>query len=160
MMAGIGRGSEDLTSVVDGKPAPMLTDQTKTFSGYGSTTKRVDVLSQAFWESQFKTQYLSLREDAFQEFFCQIMERRYPGDFQRVVAWGRIGDLKNDGYLTSRRQIFQCYGPKQLVASEALLKINSDYDGALKHWKTYFDRARGHVKVRGCGQPKSAPSTV
>jgi len=72
----------------------------------------VEQLSQAFWETCFENSYLKCHGEAFQELFQTIMERRYPGDFQRVVPWGRAGDLKNDGYLASRRQLFQCYGTK------------------------------------------------
>jgi len=99
----------------------------------------VEQLSQAFWETCFENSYLKCHGEAFQELFQTIMERRYPGDFQRVVPWGRAGDLKNDGYLASRRQLFQCYGPKVLDLRATLDKVNDDYAGAVEHWAVNFD---------------------
>src|SRR5713226_6506462 len=72
----------------------------------------VDKISQAHWETCFENRYIRDQATAFHEFFWAVMERRYPDDFQRVVPWGQIGDLKNDGYVASRRFLFQCYGPK------------------------------------------------
>jgi hypothetical protein len=71
-------------------------------------------------------------------FFWDIMERRYPGDFQRVTTWGSLGDLKNDGYRTTTREIFQCYGPAVMNANEANTKIQSDYHGAIDNWNDHF----------------------
>ena len=68
------------------------------------------------------------------------MERRFPdGDFIRVRPWGRSGDRKNDGYLKSRRTLFQVYAPNEMKASSALKKIDEDFNGALPYWKQYFD---------------------
>ncbi len=100
----------------------------------------MDKVSRAFWETCFQNRYFAMRSTAFQDLFWDIMERRYPGDFQRVQPWGRMGDRKNDGYLASEKCIFQCYAPKRMDANDALNKIDEDYDGALKHWAKYFAR--------------------
>jgi hypothetical protein len=67
------------------------------------------------------------------------MEKRYPADFIRVRPWGNIGDWKNDGYLTSKRMLFQCYAPNELDAAKCITKIDEDFTGALPHWKQHFD---------------------
>ena len=67
------------------------------------------------------------------------MEHRYPGDFQRVRPWGKAGDRKNDGYLRSRRELYQVYAPNEMTAKEAIRKIEEDFNGALPYWKEYFD---------------------
>jgi hypothetical protein len=98
----------------------------------------VDKISRAHWEMCFENRFLRDHATAFHEFFCAVMERRYPDDFQRVVPWGQIGDLKNDGYLASRQLLFQCYGPKVMDATDAIAKINADYDGAVTNWGQHF----------------------
>ena len=67
------------------------------------------------------------------------MEKRYPADFVRVRPWGKLGDQKNDGYLRSRRMLFQCYAPNEMAAVTCLSKIEEDFTGALPHWKQFFD---------------------
>jgi len=76
---------------------------------------------------------------AFQSLFADIMVRRYRDDFSRVAPWGRDGDRKNDGYLRSARQLFQCYAPKELAQQPMLAKIDTDFKGALPHWEAHFD---------------------
>lgn len=100
---------------------------------------RTDALSQAHWETCFEIRFLTERASQFQLFFWEIMERKYPSDFQRVTPWGQVGDLKNDGFLGSKRWLFQCYGPAVMDASEANTKIDSDYVGAVTNWSVHFD---------------------
>jgi hypothetical protein len=57
----------------------------------------------------------------------------------RVRPWGNIGDRKNDGYLRSKRQLFQCYAPRGLELKKILDKMNEDFVEALPHWKQHFD---------------------
>jgi len=88
----------------------------------------------------FKTAFLSKKGNAFQDWFADIMEMRYPdGDFIRVRPWGRSGDRKNDGYLKSQRILFQVYAPNEMKESPALKKIEEDFQGALPHWEKHFD---------------------
>lgn len=78
--------------------------------------------------------------DAFQSLFQAIMHRRFPdGDFATVGPWGNSGDLKNDGYRHSSRQIFQCYAPRQMRLQALIEKISVDFPGALAAWDGHFD---------------------
>ncbi|MDA8227847.1 MAG: hypothetical protein M0T74_09175 [Desulfitobacterium hafniense] len=72
----------------------------------------MDSLSRAYYEACFERDYLKITEKAFQDFFSELMEKRFPGDFQRVMPSGKAGDRKNDGYLKSKRMLFQVYAPK------------------------------------------------
>lgn len=99
----------------------------------------MDPISRAFYELSFKATFLEKKGDAFQDFFSSIMEKRYPADFIRVRPWGKTGDRKNDGYLRSKRYLFQCYAPNELSASDCLAKIDEDFAGCLPYWQTYFD---------------------
>jgi hypothetical protein len=91
------------------------------------------------FEQSFKLAFLEKTGDEFQDFFSSIMEKRHPADFIRVRPWGKIGDRKNDGYLRSKRILFQCYAPDKIKPSVCIAKIEEDFDGALPHWEQYFD---------------------
>ena len=88
---------------------------------------------------QFMLAFLSKNGNEFEDWFSEIMELRYPGDFTRVSPWGADGDQKNDGYLRSKRMLFQVYAPETLQESRALRKIAADHAGAIQYWKEYFD---------------------
>lgn len=90
--------------------------------------------ARAFHDLVFERDFAILRGDAFQDFFADIMEKRYPGDFVRVRPWGNLGDWKNDGYRTSTSTVYQCYGPNDMTAAEAVNKIKTDFAGAKSHW--------------------------
>ena len=55
----------------------------------------MDQFRRSYYEVVFKNLYLEKSENEFQDFFCEIMEKCHPGDFQRVCPWGNIGDRKN-----------------------------------------------------------------
>lgn len=93
----------------------------------------------AFYEMAFRNRYALSKGEAFQDFFSTIMEMRYPGDFVRVRPWGSLGDHKNDGYLTSKRKLFQCYAPREMSMAACKTKINEDFSEALPYWKAHFD---------------------
>lgn len=99
----------------------------------------MDEVERAFRELQFRTAYLEKKGNEFQDWFASIMEKRFPGDFIRVRPWGNAGDRKNDGYVRSKRWLFQVYAPNAMRSKETLAKIEEDYNGALHHWKLYFD---------------------
>lgn len=99
----------------------------------------MDDFERAFRELQFKTAYLEKKGTEFQDWFATIMEKRFPGDFIRVRPWGNAGDRKNDGYVRSKRWLFQVYAPNDMSAKDALAKIDEDYKGALPYWKQHFD---------------------
>jgi hypothetical protein len=96
-------------------------------------------LTSAFYEVTFRLRYRDSGGEAFQGLFSTIMEMRYPGDFARVRPWGNVGDRKNDGYLRSKRKLFQCYAPREMTLGKCITKINKDFTGALPYWKKYFD---------------------
>ncbi len=99
----------------------------------------MDQLKRSYYEVVFERDYLKKGGNEFQDFFYEIMEKCYPSDFQRVCPWGNAGDRKNDGYLPSKRTLFQVYAPNEMVASEAIAKIHEDFHGALQYWQKYFD---------------------
>ncbi|TCR23757.1 ABC-three component system protein [Streptomyces sp. BK205] len=95
----------------------------------------------ALYEMAFRDRYQESFEDEFQEFFSDVMERVYPdGDFVRVRPWGRMGDRKNDGYLTSERTVFAVYAPRRPTAAAIRSKIESDFTECLPHWEQYLDQ--------------------
>jgi hypothetical protein len=100
----------------------------------------LEELTTAYYETLFRLRYVESHGDAFQDFFSTIMEMRYPGDFVRVRPWGKLGDHKNDGYLASKRQLFQCYAPREMNMTNCKTKINQDFAEALPYWKDYFDQ--------------------
>lgn len=99
----------------------------------------MDELTRAHYELIFENAFIKKKADEFQGFFSAIMEKRYPADFIPVRPWGNVGDRKNDGYLRSKRMLFQCYAPNKLNAAKCIAKIDEDFTGALPHWKQYFD---------------------
>lgn len=98
----------------------------------------MDPLASAWYELTFRLFCIEKRADEFQDLFADIMTAGYPGDFIRVRPWGRLGDRKNDGYLKSKRMLFQVYAPNEMDANKAVNKINSDFNGALPYWEQYF----------------------
>lgn len=98
----------------------------------------MDEVTRAFYELYFRVSFQEKKGDEFQDFFSSIMEKRYPSDFVRVRPWGKLGDRKNDGYLRSRRLLFQCYAPNELDSARCIAKIEEDFKGGLPYWQTYF----------------------
>jgi hypothetical protein len=99
----------------------------------------MESFARAYYELLFKVRFMEARGDAFQDFFAEVMEKRHVGDFHRVTTWGARGDLKNDGYLSSARQVFQCYAPHEPDASRTTAKMERDFEGAVEHWREYMD---------------------
>src|ERR1051325_1421425 len=94
-----------------------------------------------FFEREFEIRFLKSRGTAFQDLFSDLMERAYPGDFQRIRPHGNTGDLKCDGYLHSLRTVFQVYGPDDMRSLSRLLrKVKEDFEGARQHWMGRIDR--------------------
>lgn len=92
------------------------------------------------YEKDFQIFFLKSKGDAFQGLFEKLMANRYPGDFMACRPWGKVGDRKNDGYLPSKRTLFQVYAPNELTAVDAIKKMRDDFSGAKHHWREYFDR--------------------
>jgi hypothetical protein len=95
----------------------------------------MDAITREFFEMKFEMAFVKKRQNEFQDLFSSIMELGYPGDFTRIRPWGKIGDRKNDGYLKSKRTLFQVYAPNEPKAAETVRKIDDDFNGALAYWK-------------------------
>jgi hypothetical protein len=89
----------------------------------------------AWYETKFSLEFRSLTGTEFQSLFTAVMQRKYPGDFQKVKPWGKQGDKKCDGHQTSQNRIYQVYAPEQMVSADAISKINEDLRGAFLHWR-------------------------
>lgn len=114
-------------------------------------------MTRAHYEMSFELQFMKKDGNAFQDFFSEIMEKVYPGDFIRVRPWGNVGDRKNDGYLRSSRTLFQLYAPNDLKPAAAIAKIDEDFYGALPHWQAHFDSwIFTHNSRRGLGPDVTA----
>lgn len=103
------------------------------------TENKMDELTKAFFDARFEANFHRLKGLAFQDFFSEIMGKRYLEDFIRVRPWGNIGDRKCDGYLPSKRILFQVYAPNELSAIDTITKIDEDFNEAIPYWRDYFD---------------------
>ena len=56
---------------------------------------KLDSLSRHFYEVMFENKFLKLKGNAFEDFFAEVMEKKYRGDFMRCRPWGNRGDLEN-----------------------------------------------------------------
>ncbi len=99
----------------------------------------MDRLQQLNYEKDFRIAFLESKGDGFQGLFEKLMSKVHPNDFMACRPWGNVGDRKNDGYLPSARILYQSYAPNDMVAAEAIRKINEDFEGAKKHWEQFFD---------------------
>jgi hypothetical protein len=106
---------------------------------YLAFLKMVNQLKKWAYLQSFRAQFLEKKFAEFQNFFSSIMEKSYPADFTRVRPWGKTGDKKNDGYLKSKRMLFQVYAPYGVEEKKTIEKIEEDFKGAIPYWKEYFD---------------------
>ncbi|HEY0463789.1 MAG TPA: ABC-three component system protein [Polyangiaceae bacterium] len=117
----------------------------------------MDGVARQFYEQCFKIDFLEKKGDEFQYFFSSVMEKAYPADFIRVRPWGNVGDRKNDGYLKSKRMLFQVYAPNEMSAVACVSKIDEDFNGALPHWNQFFSHwTFVHNSMRGLGPEVTA----
>ena len=99
---------------------------------------------------RFRIMWLTKKGAEFQTLFEDVMLEAWPGDFQKIKPYGPLGDLKCDGYLRSRKCVFQVYAPEHMKENTTIKKINTDFDGALKHWKNRMRRwIFVHNQIRG-----------
>lgn len=99
----------------------------------------MDRIQQLYYEKDFKITFLTAKGDAFQTFFETLMHKVHPNDFMACRPWGKVGDMKNDGYLSSEKILYQIYAPNELSANQAIKKINEDFEGAKQHWHQYLN---------------------
>ncbi len=71
----------------------------------------------------------------FENLFTDIMTYSN-SEFERIKAWGNIGDRKNDGYIKSEGTYFQVFAPEDIRKSytDVVSKIQTDFNGLKKHW--------------------------
>jgi len=74
--------------------------------------------------------YLEKKRTEFQNWFVDLMNRRYPKSFIKVRL--TEGDGKLDGYRLGDSTVFAVYAPRENTRkiSETIKKIQSDFDGA------------------------------
>jgi len=97
-------------------------------------------LQQAYYEQKFENAFLRAKGNVFQELFEKLMGLAYKADFMACRPWGKRGDRKNDGFLKSKRQLFQVYAPNEMSESKVITKIREDFNGAKAYWGKYFDK--------------------
>lgn len=100
----------------------------------------MDDLQRHFYRLHFRNAFLERKGAAFEELFSRIMAHAHPGDFEIVRPYGKLGDLKCDGYRASDKTVFQCYGPSTPTLDKLLAKIKRDFEGAVKHWGGLMER--------------------
>ena len=111
----------------------------------------MDDFTKLHYECKFQRAFMSKRGTEFQDFFSDIMERRYPGEFVRVRPWGNIGDRKNDGYLLPAKRVYQVYAPREMSQTEAVNKIEEDFTGAIANWPEMREWTFVHNDMDGLG---------
>jgi hypothetical protein len=116
----------------------------------------MDDLQRHFYRLHFRNAFLERKGMAFEELFSRIMAHAHPGDFEPVRPYGKLGDLKCDGYRASDRTVFQCYGPSTPTLNKLLSKMQRDFEGAVEHWG---DRMARWSLVHNADDGLPAPAT-
>lgn len=90
----------------------------------------------------FKLKLFMSEGQAFEDLFCELMSA-INSDFRKVKAFGRQGDEKNDGFIPSKGEYFQCYSPedisKEKTKKYALKKLKEDFAGLLENWNDRWE---------------------
>ena len=77
---------------------------------------------------------LEKRGQGFEDLFSEIAKHTWGENFEIWKPQGRLGDFKCDGYQVQEKTVFQCYGPEIPDPSKTAAKINTDFQGAKKHF--------------------------
>jgi hypothetical protein len=99
----------------------------------------MEYLEKAYYEVRFENTFLKAKGNTFQTFFNELMCRAYKNDYMPCRPWGNRGDQKNDGFLKSKRLLFQVYAPNEMTEKATIEKIDEDFEGAKVHWGNHFD---------------------
>ncbi len=95
----------------------------------------MDQITRAWYGKDIELQLHKRKEQAYEDLFCDLMEKKYSDNFQLVKAAGRDGDGKSDGYLIPEKCIYQVYAPSSGFQKNKLLtKIKGDFEGAKSKW--------------------------
>lgn len=92
----------------------------------------LDTISHDWYKVKCQIEYLKLKRNEFQSWFADVMEKAYPGDFQRVRQ--TQGDRGCDGYRISTKTIYQVYAPREIRPSALNRKIKDDFNQALEEF--------------------------
>ena len=76
-----------------------------------------------FYGQRFRIAFLENKGSSFETLFSRIMAHAHPNDFELVAPYGKLGDLKCDGYRASDKTVFQCYGPSTPTLEKLLAKM-------------------------------------
>lgn len=84
---------------------------------------------------RFKLRVYQSDGQAYEDFFSQIMLKRYP-DFRQVKPQGVWGDRKNDGFIPSTGTYHQVFAPEDVYKGDTYggNKLETDFYGLLKNW--------------------------
>jgi hypothetical protein len=99
----------------------------------------MDETQQLFYRLAFREKFFKARGNVFQELFTDLMQYAHKSNFKKVRPYGKEGDLKCDGYLSSHKCVFQCYAPLTLKEANLVKKIEEDFRGAKEHWNDLMD---------------------
>lgn len=92
-----------------------------------------------FTKTFFKYNVLKYDGQQFEDFFVDIMTKRYPG-FKAVKAYGNEGDHKNDGFDKSKGIYYQVFAPENILKprtiNEAVNKLEKDFTGLYNYWNS------------------------
>ncbi|WP_298307333.1 ABC-three component system protein [uncultured Erythrobacter sp.] len=100
----------------------------------------MDDLQRIIYRHLFRIAFLENKGASFETMFSRIMAHAHPGDFEPVRPYGKLGDLKCDGYRASDKTVFQCYGPSTHTLDKLLAKMRRDFTGAVEHWGPRMER--------------------
>ncbi|MCC3359370.1 ABC-three component system protein [Bacillus sp. REN16] len=83
----------------------------------------------------FQNKIYSSDGQNFEDLFTKIMGYKHK-DFRAVKPQGRLGDMKNDGYILDNGQFYQVYGPENISNSidNAISKLEEDFEGLINKW--------------------------
>jgi hypothetical protein len=109
--------------------AKDISKETKT-RAKSMTSEKKSVLRIIFQNKIYKA-----NGQKFEDLFTKTMSYKYP-EFQQIKAYGRIGDMKNDGYVKSKGIYYQVYGPEDIAKSISYAKgkLKDDFSGLLQEW--------------------------
>ena len=115
----------------------------KPYGGFGTSVglgSAMDELQRNFFQLKFRIAFLENQGKAFEDLFSRIMGHAFAGDFLAARPYGRMGDLKCDGYRASDKTVFQCYAPKTTKLGKLQAKVYEDFNGAVAHWGERMER--------------------
>lgn len=88
---------------------------------------------------EFELKFLKAKGSEFEALFGEIMKFTYGEDFVKTRPWGQEGDWACDGFLCSKRILYQCYAPNELGKAKTLQKMRRDLSRALLKFSGNFD---------------------